>query len=161
MNRIRTGFGYDIHKLVRGRDLLLGGIIIPSPAGESGYSDGDVLIHALIDALLGASALGDIGTHFPSGDPEFKDISSITLLSRTMDLVTARGFRIVNLDATVILETPRLAAHIGGIRDSLSNALSIPVDAVSVKAKTKEGLDATGESRSVESYCVVLLESEE
>ena len=158
MTTIRTGLGYDIHKLVRGRDLLLGGILIPSPAGEAGYSDGDVLIHALIDALLGAAALGDIGYHYPSGDPEYKDISSLTLLDDTIALVREKGYEVANIDATVIIESPRLAPHIAEIRESLSAALSLPVDAVSVKAKTKEGLDATGECKSVEALCSVLID---
>ena len=152
----RVGEGWDLHRLVPGRRLLLGGVEIPSDKGEEAYSDGDVLWHAVIDALLGSAALGDIGTHFPPGDPEWKDSDSGDLARRALDLVRKAGWRPVNLDCTVILERPRLAQHRNAIRESLAATLGMDAGAVSVKAKTMEGLDAVGEGRAVEARAVVL-----
>ncbi len=155
----RIGTGYDIHVLVEGRPLLIGGVEIPFDRGEAGHSDGDVLIHAVIDALLGAACLGDIGRHFPPSDPAFKDISSRILLGRTRELLRKHGYRIGNIDATVILQRPKLLPWIERIRAALAGDLGISAEAVSVKAKTKEGVDAAGEGRAVEAHAAVLIVS--
>lgn len=155
---MKIGFGWDIHRLVPGRNLILGGITIPFDKGEEGHSDGDALIHALIDALLGAARLGDIGIHFPSADPAYKNIESGKLLVKTMEMVRERGFTISNIDCSVVLEKPKLFSHIRAITERLSELLGCDQSLVSVKAKTKEGLDAAGEGRAVEAYAVALLE---
>jgi 2-C-methyl-D-erythritol 2,4-cyclodiphosphate synthase len=154
---MRIGSGYDLHRLVPGRALVIGGVRIPAPFGEDGHSDGDVLIHALIDALLGAAALGDIGAHFPPSDPAWKNIDSRRLLSATVLMIAEAGYRVGNLDSTVILETPKLKDHIPAIRACLADDLGIGTDAVSVKAKTNESVDAVGESRAVAAHATVLL----
>jgi len=154
---MRVGFGYDIHRLVPGRKLLLGGIEIPSPVGEEGFSDGDVLIHAVIDALLGPADLGDIGSSFPPGDPEFAGISSVLLLQRTKAMIAGRGFSAVSVDCTVVLEAPKILPYVPGIKASLAACLCVDADRVSVKGKTKEGLDAVGAREAVEAYAVILL----
>ena len=156
---MRVGTGYDLHRLVPGRPLLIGGVTIPAPFGEDGHSDGDVLIHALIDALLGAAALGDIGTHFPPGNPAFAGIDSRKLLAKTRSMIIEEGYRPMNLDATVILERPRLADFLLPIRTRLADDLELPLERVSIKAKTNEGVDAVGESRAIAVHAVVLLES--
>lgn len=152
----RVGEGWDIHRLAPGRRLLLGGVEVPSDRGEEGYSDGDVLLHAVIDALLGSAALGDIGIHFPPGDPEWKDADSRDLARRARDLVRRAGWRPVNLDCTVVLERPKLAPHREAIRTSLAELLDVDVEAVSFKAKTMEGLGPVGEGRAVEARAVLL-----
>lgn len=135
---IRVGQGWDLHKLVPGRKLVLGGIMIPSPAGEDAHSDGDVLIHAIIDALYGAVAEGDIGSHYPDTDSAYAGVSSILLLRDTLEKVAP--WKPINIDATVILQAPKLRPHVDEIRSSLAKAMDLPLDAVSVKAKTTEGL---------------------
>ena len=155
---MRIGFGYDSHRLVPGRALILGGVHIPSTLGPEAHSDGDALIHALIDALLGACALGDIGQLFPPSDEQYRDISSRILLKRTLDVLSEAGFRPRNVDATIILESPRLGPYIEQMRSTLSMDLGIPGAAISVKAKTKEGLGLTGQGRAVEAYAVALVE---
>lgn len=155
---MRIGTGWDLHKLKEGRKLMIGGIDIPYHLGEEAHSDGDVLIHAVIDAILGAAALGDIGTHFPPSDPQYKDVSSLLLLKKTTELLTDAGYRIINLDTTVILQEPKLKPHIENIREKLAAALALNVDRISVKAKTKEEMDATGEGKAVESIASVLIE---
>ncbi len=155
--KIRIGQGYDIHKLVEGRPLILGGIEVPSEFGEEGYSDGDVLIHAIIDAMLGAVNLGDIGELFPPGKPSYRGISSIILLEQTAKLLDKKGFAIVNLDTTIILEKPKLARYKREIARSIAKTLRISPEEVSVKAKTKEGVDATGKGKAVEAYAVILV----
>jgi 2-C-methyl-D-erythritol 2,4-cyclodiphosphate synthase len=155
---MRVGFGYDIHRLTAGRKLLLGGVEIPFPKGEEGFSDGDVLIHAVIDSLLAPSGLGDIGSNFPPGRPDLAGISSLVLLERTRRMVEEKGFSVRNVDCTIVLESPKILPFMERIRNSLSSCLGIPAARVSVKGKTKEGLDATGEGRAVEAYAVALLE---
>ena len=155
---MRIGFGYDTHHLVPGRTLVLGGVHIPSTLGPEAHSDGDALIHALIDALLGACALGDIGQMFPPSDEQFKDISSRILLQRTLGVLSEGGFQPRNVDATVILESPRLGPYIEQMRETLGADLGIAAAAVSVKAKTKEGLGPTGRGLAVEAYAVALVE---
>lgn len=157
---LRVGQGWDIHPLVEGRKLLLAGVVIDSPKGEYGHSDGDVLWHAVIDALLGAASLGDIGTHFPPSDPQWKHADSTKLALRVMDLLAARGWKPVNLDCTVILESPRLAPYRPQILASLARVLDLPQEAVSFKAKTREGFDAAGRGEAIEAQALVLLSRE-
>jgi len=155
---IRVGSGWDLHRLVEGRPLWLGGVNIPSPKGEEAHSDGDVLLHAVIDALLGAAALGDIGTHFPPSEERWKDADSRHLLRMTLDLLKREGWRIGNLDCTVILESPKLGPYKETIRQTLAEDLGLSQEAVSVKAKTKEGVDAVGRGEAVEAFAAVLIE---
>lgn len=155
---MRIGNGYDFHRLVEGRPLILGGVHIPHPLGLLGHSDADLLTHAITDALLGAACLGDIGQHFPPGDPQWKGVSSILLLQKVLDLVRAENLALVNVDATVVAERPKLAPHMLSIRNSLSRALDLPEKCVSVKATTHEGLGPIGEGLAMAAYAVVLLE---
>ena len=156
---MRIGQGWDAHRLVAGRALLLGGVEIDSPLGLAGHSDADVLLHALCDALLGAAALGDLGRHFPSSDPEFKDCSSRVLLRRTMELVSEQGWRVVNTDATVLAERPPLAPYIEAMRTNIAADLQLALDCVSVKATTTDGLGSIGRGEGIGAQAVVLLES--
>jgi 2-C-methyl-D-erythritol 2,4-cyclodiphosphate synthase len=158
MNAFRTGFGYDLHKLAKKRKLILGGVEIPFRLGEKAYSDGDVLIHAIIDSLLGACGNGDIGTHFPPGNPQYKDISSRILLKKTLSIVKNSGYRIVNIDCTVILQKPKLAPFIDSIKSNLKDDLELDPEYISVKAKTGEGIGPVGRSMAVKAYAVVLIE---
>jgi 2-C-methyl-D-erythritol 4-phosphate cytidylyltransferase/2-C-methyl-D-erythritol 2,4-cyclodiphosphate synthase len=155
----RIGQGWDLHKLIPGRRLVLGGIEVPSDKGEEAHSDGDVLLHAVIDALFGAAALGDIGTHFPPSDARWKDADSRELARRAAALLGAAGWEIGNLDCTVVLEAPKLGPYKEAMRESIASCLGVSPSSVSVKAKTKEGVDATGEGRAVEASAVVLLSS--
>ncbi len=154
----RVGTGYDLHQLVGGRPLTLAGVTVPSPTGPLGHSDGDVVCHALTDAVLGAAGAGDIGQMFPNTDPQWKDAAGLDLLSRALVEVGARGWRVVNADVTVILERPKLAPHLAAIREQLAACLGVAVDAVSVKGKTNEGVDAVGRGEAIASHAVVLLE---
>ena len=157
----RTGLGYDIHLLKKGEKLTLGGVEISSPLGTVGHSDADALLHAIIDALLGAAGLGDIGEHFPPSDETYRGISSRVLLKKSLSLVKDRGFSIANIDAVVILEKPSLSSYKQLIRETVAADLNIQVEAVNIKAKAKEGVDAAGEQLAVETYAVVLLENPE
>jgi 2-C-methyl-D-erythritol 2,4-cyclodiphosphate synthase len=159
--RLRIGTGYDAHPLVRGRKLVIGGVEIPFDKGLDGWSDADVLTHAVIDALLGAAALGDIGGHFPPGEPQYKDISSLTLLKEVGDKLEAQGWRIVNIDATVIAEAPKLAGFFGQMRWQLSGRLGIDLEQVSVKASTANGLGLVGKGEGIEAIAVALIEGRE
>lgn len=154
---IRFGIGYDVHKLAADRKLILGGVEIPHTLGLEAHSDGDVLIHAIIDALLGAATLGDIGQHFP-GTPEFKDISSVELLKRILPLVKAKGYSIVNVDSIIVAQRPKLAPYVLQMRQRLAEVMQVDVDAVSVKAKTEEGLGFTGTEQGIAAYAVASLE---
>ncbi len=154
----RVGEGWDVHRLVEGRRLVLGGVEVPHDRGELGHSDGDVLLHALTDALLGAAALGDIGAHFPPSDGRWKDADSRELLASAVALVAAEGWRVVNVDCTVILERPRLRPHVDAIRGRVAATLGLELDRVSVKAKTAEGLGPIGSGEAVEARAVALLE---
>lgn len=154
---MRIGSGWDVHRLITGRTLIVGGVTIPSEKGEAGHSDGDVLTHAIIDALLGAVAQGDIGSHFPDTDPEFKDADSLTLLARVMQ-EDMRSYQIINIDTTVILQRPKLREHIAAIRESLSHVLHVEVSCISVKAKTAEGiLGELGSGDAIVAQATVLI----
>ncbi len=158
---MRIGSGWDIHRLVKGRPLVIGGTVVPFPKGEEAHSDGDVLIHAVIDSLFGALALGDIGTHFPPSDPAYKDCASTVLLEKAMEKIHAAGFFIGNLDVTVILEKPKLAQHIPGMVRQLSSLMDTLPENISIKAKTGETLGPVGQGEAIEAYAVVLLEEKD
>lgn len=155
---LRIGNGYDVHRLVEGRKLVLGGIEIPHTKGVLGHSDGDVLIHAIMDAMLGALALGDIGQHFPDTDMKYENIDSTILLTRVKELIEERGYRVINLDSIVVLQKPKIKPYIEAMRKRVAEVLDIDVEQVSVKATTEEKLGFTGDETGVKSYCVVLLE---
>ncbi len=157
MTNIRIGEGWDIHALVEGRKLILGGVDIPHSKGLLGHSDADALLHAITDAILGAAALGDIGSHFPDTDAQFKGADSAVLLREVARLVRAKGFEIGNVDSTVIAQAPKLAGHIGAMRQSIAQTLAVSVDQVNVKAKTAEKMGPVGEGRAMEARAVVLL----
>lgn len=161
MTNLRIGHGYDVHKLVTGRPLILGGVTIPHETGLLGHSDADVLLHAIMDALLGAAALGDIGKLFPDSDAAYENISSLTLLSRVADKLAENGWCVVNLDATVLAQAPKLAPHREAMRANIADALKIDVSRVSVKATTEEGLGFTGEKLGIATHAVALLEKAE
>lgn len=158
MSEVRTGLGWDTHRLAPGRALILGGVTIPSEFGLEGHSDADVLSHAVTDALLGAAALGDIGMHFPDSDPRWKGASSDTFLVHSVRKVTELGFKIVNIDSTVILERPKLKDHRAAIREALARTLGLEIDRVSVKFKTAEGVGPVGEGKSAEAQAIVTLQ---
>jgi len=149
MPKYRFGNGIDAHRFSEGRPLILGGVTIPFPQGLLGHSDADVLTHAIIDALLGAAALDDIGAHFPDTDERYKDISSLVLLSKTRELITAAGFQIGQIDATIVTQAPKLRPYVAAIRQSLADCLCLPITALSVKAKTTEGLGFTGRGEGI------------
>jgi 2-C-methyl-D-erythritol 4-phosphate cytidylyltransferase/2-C-methyl-D-erythritol 2,4-cyclodiphosphate synthase len=153
----RAGIGHDLHRLVPGRPLVIGGVAIPSERGALGYSDADVVCHAVTDAVLGAAALGDIGLHFPDSDPRWKDARSLDLLRRAVAMAGENGFEVGNVDVTVMLESPKLRGHIDQIRRSLATALGIEADRISVKAKTNEGLDAIGRGEAIAAHAIALL----
>ena len=154
----RIGIGHDTHRLTEGRPLVLGGVVVESDRGAVGHSDADALTHAVADAILGALCEGDLGVHFPDNDPQWKDADSIELLARVVWLASQRGYRVVNIDATVMLERPRLRPHVQAMRERLAEVLTVDASCVSVKAKTGEGLDAVGERRAVTAHAVVLLQ---
>ena len=155
----RIGIGYDIHKLVEGRDLILGGVKITHEKGLLGHSDADVLIHAIIDALLGALALDDIGTLFPDTDPKYKDIDSTILLKHVYELIQSKGYKIVNIDSNIIAQAPKMMPYIPKMKEVFCKILNTNPHDFSIKAKTKEKLDAVGQKLAIESNAVVLLES--
>lgn len=155
---MRIGHGYDAHALVPGRRLVLGGVTIPYEQGLAAHSDGDVLIHALCDALLGAAGLGDIGRHFPDSSTQYKGIDSRILLRRVRDLVKERGFGIANMDATLIAQAPKLAPHFDAMRMNLASDLNILPDRINIKATTTEGMGFTGRGEGIAAHAVVLLE---
>ena len=157
---MRIGHGYDVHRLVSGRDLILGGEKIPHSQGLDGHSDADVLVHAIMDAILGAMALGDIGRHFPDSSDEFKGISSIILLERVRDIMKSNGYSFINLDSTLIMQAPKVAPFIEEMRQNISRALKVDVSLVNVKATTEEHLGFTGRREGVSSHAVVLLQKE-
>ena len=156
---MRVGLGYDVHRLVENRKLILGGVEIPYDKGLLGHSDADVLLHAIIDSLLGACALGDIGKHFPDTDNTFKGISSIELLEQTGNLVFKAGYTINNIDATIIAQKPRMLPHIEHMRENISKALDIDINKINIKATTEEGLGFTGEMLGISSQSIASVEN--
>ena len=154
---MRVGMGYDVHKLTEGRKLILGGADIPWEKGLLGHSDADVLIHAVMDALLGAAALGDIGKHFPDTDPAYKGISSVKLLVHVAGLLREHGYEVGNIDATIIAQKPKMAPHIPQMRKNMAEALGIPESKINVKATTEEGLGFTGSGEGISSQAICLL----
>lgn len=155
---MRIGHGYDVHRLVSGRELIIGGENIPFEMGLLGHSDADVLLHAVCDALLGAAALGDIGRHFPDSDPRFEGIDSRILLRKTAELLRGKGYRIVNIDATIIAQRPKLAGFIEEMRENIASDCGIETDAVNIKATTEEGLGFTGKAEGIAAHAVCLIE---
>lgn len=155
---MRVGLGYDVHKLVEGRDLIMGGVKIDYEKGLLGHSDADVLVHAIMDALLGAAALGDIGKHFPDNDPAYKGADSIKLLYEVGKLIKDHEFKIVNIDSIIVAQKPKMAPHIDKMRENIAHALAISVDQVSVKATTEEGLGFTGQLEGISSKAICLLQ---
>ena len=155
---MRIGIGYDLHRLVEGRALILGGVKIPYEKGLMGHSDADVLVHAIIDALLGAMGEKDIGTHFPDSDMSFKDISSMVLLQKTMQIMENNGYKIINIDSNIICQKPKLMPYIDKMKEKLAPLLNLDIMSLSIKAKTNEGQDSVGEGNSIASQCVCLIE---
>jgi len=155
MSHMRTGIGYDSHRFQRGRKLILGGIEIPHEAGLSGHSDADVLVHAIIDAILGAVGLGDIGTHFPDSDPEYKGVASLLLLGRALHMVRGDGFEVVWVDSTIICESPRIGPHIVAMKEALASA---GLKHVNIKGKSNEGMGFTGRGEGIASIAVATVE---
>ncbi len=157
---MRIGHGYDVHRLVEGRKLILGGVEIPFEKGLLGHSDADVLAHAIMDALLGAAALGDIGRHFPDTDPAYAGADSLKLLERVIEVLTENGYTVNNVDATVLAQQPKLAPHIPQMRERLARAMGTEVSRVSVKATTEEGLGFTGAGEGIAAHAVALIEGQ-
>lgn len=155
---LRIGHGYDAHRFSDERKLVLGGVLIPCELGLLGHSDADVLLHAVSDSLLGAAALGDIGKHFPDTDESYKGISSLVLLEKVWELISSLGYSVVNIDATVIAQIPKLSPYIDEMRGNIANALSCGIDAVSVKATTEEQMGFTGRKEGISSHCICLIE---
>jgi 2-C-methyl-D-erythritol 2,4-cyclodiphosphate synthase len=156
---LRIGIGSDTHRLVEGRELILGGVHIASDRGADGHSDADALAHAIADAILGALCEGDIGVHFPNKDPQWRDADSMELLSRVMWLARERSLHVVNVDSTILLETPKLRPYVDAMRENIASVLGVDATCVSVKAKTGEGLDAVGQGLAVTAQAAVLMES--
>lgn len=154
---MRVGHGYDLHRLAKGRRLVLGGVVIPHDRGLEGHSDADVLVHAIIDALLGATALGNIGQHFPDNDPAYKNADSIMLLKKVMALISDKGYVVENVDATLIAEKPKLNPFLDRIRTNLAACLNVDLDRISVKAKTNESVGPEGREEAISAHAVVLL----
>ena len=158
MSKLRIGHGYDVHRLVEGRRLILGGVDIPYDKGLLGHSDADVLLHAISDALLGAAALGDIGKHFPDTDAAYKNADSLILLARVNEIIKSAGYRVSNVDATVIAQAPKLAPHIEQMRKNIASALGADLDDISVKATTEERLGFTGSGEGISAHAVCIIE---
>jgi 2-C-methyl-D-erythritol 2,4-cyclodiphosphate synthase len=154
---MRVGHGFDAHRLVLGRKLMLGGVEIPSHVGALGHSDADVVCHAISDALLGAAALGDLGGHFPDSDPQWKDADSLVLLEACIQRVREAGYTVNNVDATIVVDKPKLAPYIGAMRETLATRLGIALECVSVKAKTSEGMGYTGDGTGIAAYAVAMI----
>lgn len=156
---MRIGMGYDVHRLVENRELIIGGVAIPCEKGLLGHSDADVLLHAIMDALLGAAALGDIGKHFPDTDPAYRGISSLVLLEKVGELLAEKGFLIENIDATIIAQAPKMRPYIDIMRENIARALEIDIDYINVKATTEEGLGFTGAGEGISSQAICMLTS--
>lgn len=156
---IRVGHGYDVHQIVAGRKMIIGGVEVPFEKGILGHSDADVLLHAICDAMLGALALGDIGKHFPDTDMKFKDISSLTLMANVNELIQSKGFGIINIDSTIVLQKPKIAPYVEQMKKNIAGVLSIDTDLVSIKATTSEGMGFTGAGEGIVAHAIVLLGS--
>ena len=156
---MRIGHGYDVHKLVPGRKLIIGGVDIPHHLGLLGHSDADVAAHALSDALLGAAALGDIGQHFPDNDPAYAGADSLVLLAKVAELLKAEGWRVENVDVTILAQRPKMKPHIPQMRENFARAMGVPVTSVSIKATTEEGLGFTGREEGIAAHAVALIEA--
>jgi 2-C-methyl-D-erythritol 4-phosphate cytidylyltransferase/2-C-methyl-D-erythritol 2,4-cyclodiphosphate synthase len=156
---MRVGHGYDVHQLVPGRKLILGGVTIPFEKGLSGHSDADVLLHAIMDSLLGAAALGDIGVHFPPSDPQYEGADSLELLETTALLLDQKGCSLINLDATIIAQAPKLAPYIGTMRQNIARALNTDIENISVKATTEERLGFTGDGSGIAAHAISLIDT--
>ena len=156
---MRIGYGYDVHRLVEGRKLIMGGVEIDYERGLLGHSDADVLLHAVMDSLLGAAALGDIGKHFPDTDERYKGISSIKLLKEVLNLINENNYCIINLDATIIAQKPKMRPYIDQMRENIADALNMDISCVNVKATTEEGLGFTGECLGIAANCICLIEN--
>lgn len=154
---VRVGFGYDVHRFIQGRALIMGGLDIPFDRGLQGHSDADVLTHAIMDGILGALAEGDIGTHFPDNDPAYKDIESLVILERVVELMKNRGFRINNLDNTIVAEEPKFAPHIPAMKENLSRVLGMDSSRINIKATTNEGMGFCGRGEGIAAYSIVSL----
>jgi len=157
---MRVGIGYDVHPLVRGKRLMLGGVKVPFDRGLEGHSDGDAAVHAIIDALLGAAGLGDIGTHFPSSDPHLKDISSLVLLQRVRAMLEQNGWHVGNVDATIIAERPKLTPYVSAMREAIARALGVETQRVSVKSTTSKGLGFIGQGQAIATQAVASISAE-
>ena len=157
-DRMRAGIGYDVHKFAEGRKLILGGVDIPFEKGLLGHSDADVIVHAIMDALLGAAALGDIGQHFPDTDPAYEGISSISLLEKVRQLLEEHAYRVENIDSIIIAQRPKMMPHLPRMRQNIADALHVDVDRISVKATTQEGLGFTGREEGIAAQAVCMLE---
>lgn len=157
---LRIGHGYDAHRFAANRELILGGVKIEYELGLLGHSDADVLAHAVSDALFGAAALGDIGAHFPDNDERYKGADSMMLLEKTVEILRTDGYKVVNIDATVLAQKPKLAPHILAMRENIANKIGLPLDCVSVKATTEEGMGFTGRLEGIAAHCVCLIEKE-
>jgi len=157
MSKVSCGIGYDLHRLAEGRPLIVGGVTVPFEKGPVGHSDGDVLAHALCDALLGAAALGDIGTHFPDSDPKWKGANSLKFLEHAQKLLDDKCLRIEHIDAVVILEKPKLGPHFPKMREALAQSLRVPPELIHLKAKTNEGVDAVGRGEAIAAYVVATI----
>lgn len=155
---MRVGMGYDVHKLVPNRKLILGGVEIPYEKGLLGHSDADVLLHAIMDSLLGAAAFGDIGIHFPDSDPKYKGISSLKLLEHVKILINKSGYKISNIDATIIAQSPKMSPYIQKMRENIASSLEITIEDINIKATTEEGLGFTGEKKGISSQAICLLQ---
>lgn len=155
---MRIGHGYDVHRLTEGRKCIIGGVDIPYEKGLLGHSDADVLVHAVMDALLGAAALGDIGLHFPDNDPSYEGADSLVLLKKVGELLKKEGYRVGNIDATILAQAPKMRPHIDTMRDNIAASLGIPVKDVNVKATTEEGLGFTGKGEGIAAHAVCIIE---
>ena len=157
---LRIGHGYDAHRFAANRELILGGVKIEYELGLLGHSDADVLAHAISDALFGAAALGDIGAHFPDNDERYKGADSMMLLEKTVEILRTDGYKVINIDATVLAQKPKLAPHILAMRENIANKIGLPLDCVSVNATTEEGMGFTGRLEGIAAHCVCLIEKE-
>jgi 2-C-methyl-D-erythritol 2,4-cyclodiphosphate synthase len=155
---LRMGMGYDVHPFVKGRPLILGGITIPDHQGLAGHSDADCLVHAICDALLGAISAGDLGRHFPDSDPQYKDVASLLLLKKVIEMVEQKGFRIANIDAIIVAQAPKLAPYLPQMEDQIATTMGVEKERVNLKATSTEGLGFTGRGEGIASYAVALVE---